>query len=240
MSIFEHLEELRRRLFIALMALVAATAAAFGFAGRLLAWLERPLNGVPLHYLHPLEPLFALLKISVAAGLIVASPVILYQAIAFVLPALTGRERRLMLAYLPAAVLLFLGGLAFGFFVFVPLVIQAMFRFTGPLLQATLTIGEYTSFLISFMLPFGVVFELPVVVTLLVRLGVLTPETLAGGRRWALLVSALIAAVFAPPDPVTPLIMAAPIYALYEVSVWIARIVARRTKESQPEGGGVE
>lgn len=237
MSVFEHLEELRRRLFIALAALLAATAVSFGFAGRVLAFLERPLGGLPLHYLHPLEPLFALVKIAVATGLVFASPVILYQAIAFVLPALTERERRLMFAYLPTAVLLFVAGLAFGFFVFVPLVIGTMLRFSGPGLQAMLTIGQYTSFLLSFMLPFGVVFELPVVVVLLVKLGVLTPAALAAGRKWAVLVAALVAAIFAPPDPVTPVIMAAPIYALYEISLWVARLAARRTR---PGGNGVE
>jgi sec-independent protein translocase protein TatC len=238
MSVYDHLEELRRRLLVALAAVLAGTAASFAFATRILVFLERPMHGYPLHFTAPLEPLFALLKISVGVGLIVAGPVVVYQAIAFVLPALTRRERRLLFAYLPLATALFFMGLAFGFFVFIPLVLSAMFRLSGAQLQPILTVGAYTSFLISFMLPFGVVFELPVVVTLLVKLDVLTAETLARGRRWALLVSAFVAAVFAPPDPVTPLVMAAPIYLLYEVSVWVARIVGRRRPAApDPEAG---
>ena len=228
MSVYDHLEELRRRLLVSIIALVVGSSVAFFFATRILRFLEGPMHGYTLHFTSPLEPLYALLKISVGTGLIVAGPILLYQAVAFVLPALARHERRLLYVYLPVATLLFFIGLAFGFFVFIPLVLQAMFRLSGTQLKPILTVGAYTSFLISFMLPFGAVFEMPVVVTLLVKLDILTAETLARGRRWALLASAFIAAVFAPPDPVTPLVMAAPIYLLFEISIWVARLAGRK------------
>lgn len=236
MSVYDHLEELRRRLLIVLAAVVVASAAAFSFSQRILVFLERPMHGVPLHYTGPLEPIYALVKISIGVGLIVAGPIVLYQVVAFIVPALTHRERRMLFLYLPVGIMLFLLGLSFGFFVFIPLVLAAIFRLSGPDLLPILTVGQYTSFLISFMLPFGVVFELPVIVLLLVKLGVVTADTLARGRRWALLFSALVAAIFAPPDPITPLVMAAPIYMLFEVSIWVARL-AGRSRRPVDDGG---
>jgi sec-independent protein translocase protein TatC len=232
MSVTEHLEELRRRLLWMIGALLGGVTVSFSFVYPLLRFLERPLHGFRLNFTGPLDPLFAVVKIAVACGLILASPVLIYQAVAYVLPALTARERRLLFSYLPAALLLFLGGMAFGFFVFIPLVIAAMFRFAGNTLTPLLTINAYISFLLSFTLPFGAIFELPVVVVVLVKLDVLTPQTLAAGRRWALMTTVVLAAIFAPPDPITPLVMAAPMYALYEVSIWIARLAHRRGRVS--------
>ncbi len=228
MSVVEHLDELRRRLMWMIGSLLVGVAVGFYFVKPMIDYLELPLHGLKLYITAPLDPLFAFVKISVAFGLVVASPVILYQLISYVLPALTRLERRLMFSYLPAATGLFIAGLAFGFYVFIPLVIDAMLRFAGTTLTPILTIDNYISFLLSFTLPFGVVFELPVIVVTLVRLGILSPQTLAAGRRWALMVTVVVAAIFAPPDPITPLVMALPIYGLYEVSIWVARLAARK------------
>ncbi len=230
MSVVEHLDELRRRLMWMIGALLVGVAVGFYLVKPMVHYLELPLHGLRLYITAPLDPLFAFVKISVAFGLVVASPVILYQLTAYVMPALTHLERRLLFSYLPAATGLFIAGLAFGFYVFIPLVIDAMLRFSGTTLTPILTIGNYISFLLSFTLPFGVVFEMPVIVVTLVRLGLLSPETLASGRRWALMVTVVIAAIFAPPDPITPLVMAMPIYGLYEVSIWVARLAARRRR----------
>jgi sec-independent protein translocase protein TatC len=230
MSVVEHLDELRRRLLWMIGALLVGVAAGFAFVKPMLEYLEAPLHGLKLYITAPLDPLFAFVKISVAFGLVVASPVILYQMVAYVLPALTRAERRLLFTYLPVATALFVAGMAFGFYVFIPLVLDAMVRFTGTALTPILTIDKYISFLLSFTLPFGAIFELPVAVVTLVRLGVLTPQTLVAGRRWALMITVVIAAIFAPPDPITPLVMALPIYGLYEASIWVARFAARRPR----------
>ncbi|HVB08820.1 MAG TPA: twin-arginine translocase subunit TatC [Bacillota bacterium] len=228
MSVVEHLDELRRRLIWMIGALLVGVSVGFYFVRTMLDFLEGPLHGLKLYITAPLDPLFAYVKISVAFGLVVASPVILSQLTAYVLPALKRSERRMIYSYLPAATLLFLAGMAFGFYVFVPLVLDAMLRFAGTNLTPILTIDKYISFLLSFTLPFGAVFELPVVVVTLVRLGILTPQAMAAGRRWAIMVTVIVAAIFAPPDPITPFVMAVPIYALYEVSIWVARVAARR------------
>jgi sec-independent protein translocase protein TatC len=227
MSIVEHLDELRRRLMWMIGSLLVGVAVGFAFVKQMLDFLEGPLHGMKLYINAPLDPLFAFVKISVAFGLVVASPVILYQLTAYVLPALSRKERRMLFSYLPAATGLFLAGMAFGFFVFIPLVLDAMLRFAGNSLTPLLTIGNYISFLLSFTLPFGAVFEMPVAVVTLVKLNILSPQTLAAGRRWALMITVVIAAIFAPPDPITPLVMALPIYGLYEISIWVARLAAR-------------
>lgn len=234
MSVVEHLEELRRRILWSLLALLVGVAAAFAFSRSLLRAVEWPLRGTQLVILHPLELVYSLVKLSVVAGAVLASPVILYQAIAFVLPALTRQERRYLFRYLPAGLLLFLAGAAFGFFVFLPFVLRFALGYATDLVRPELSLERYLTFVFSMTLPFGILFELPVITLVLVRLDILTPETLIRGRKWALLATVVIAAIFAPPDMVSPILMSLPIYGLYEVSIWVARLGARAAAASRP------
>lgn len=238
MTIFEHLDELRRRLVWAGLAFIVGTGITLPFIIRILSWSMN--NKVQqLLVTGPLEPMVAGVKLAILGGFVLGSPVILYQAIAYVLPALTRRERRLLFTYLPAALVLFAAGISFGVLVFEPLALRMAKDFLPSWVinyQPTLT--NWINYLITFSVPFGLLFELPVVVSILVKLGIVAPQTLAAGRRWAFLTAIIIAVMFAPPLDfiVTPTIVALPLYGLYELSIFVARIAYRqRLRELPPE-----
>ncbi len=238
MTVVEHLEELRRRLIWSLVALGVGAGVGFYLERPILAFLLRPAFPLGVHklvFLSPTEALFTYIKISMVVGAILASPVWLYELVAYVLPAMEARERRYLYLSLPPVALLFVAGLAFGYFVFVPMVFRFLFRFAGPELVPMLSISKYISSLLSFTLPFGVVFELPAVVALLTRLGVISAAFLRRQRRWAILLIFVVAAIFTPPDPFSQLVMASPMLVLYEASILVAAAVERRRPQPAAE-----
>ncbi len=238
MTIFEHLDELRRRLVWAGLAFIVGTGITLPFIQSILQWSLRNAHAanMQLQAISPLEPMVASVKLAILGGLILGSPVILYQALAYVLPALSRNEKRLLFTYLPAALVLFGIGLSFGLLVFEPLAV----RMSSGFLQASLvpyhiTLNNWIGYLIGFSVPFGLLFELPVIVSIVVRLGIIVPDTLAAGRRWAFLVAIVIAVMFAPPLDfiVTPTVVALPLYGLYELSILVARISYRQVQRQQ-------
>lgn len=225
MTIVEHLEELRVRLLISLAAFAVATALSFIFVERILAVLIRPVGQAV--FLHPTEAFFVRVKVAALAGVFVSLPVILFQFWRFVSVGLTSTERRYTLSLLPASLLLFLGGGAFAFLAILPIGVRFLLSYQTTTLVPMISIGAYTSFATAFVLAFGLVFQLPIVILFLARLGVVTPATLAAGRRYALLGIVILSAVLTPgTDVFSQLLMAIPTYALYEASIWIARVVA--------------
>ena len=238
MTIFEHLDELRRRLVWAGLAFVVGTGLTLPFIIRILRWsIHNKMQ--TLLVTSPLEPMVAGVKLAILGGFVLGSPVILYQAIAYILPALTRKERRLLFSYLPAALVLFCAGTAFGILVFEPLALHMAQTFLpSSLINYQPTLTHWINYLISFSVPFGLLFELPVIVSILVKLGIIVPQTLAAGRRWAFLTAIVIAVMFAPPLDfiVTPTVVALPLYGLYELSIFVARIAYRqRLREAPPE-----
>lgn len=225
MTIIEHLEELRRRLFLAIVAFAAATFLSFLFVEPILALLIRPVGRVV--FLAPTEAFFVRLKVAALAGAFLSLPVVLYQVWRFVGVGLTRTERRYALSLLPFSLLLFVGGAAFAFFAILPVGVRFLLGYQTEQLTPMISIGAYTSFATAFVLAFGVVFQLPVVVLFLARLGIVTPASLAAGRRYALLGIVVLSAVLTPGgDVVSQVLMALPTYLLYEGSIWIARVVA--------------
>ncbi|MBX5467440.1 MAG: twin-arginine translocase subunit TatC [Firmicutes bacterium] len=227
MTIAEHLEELRRRLAVMLAAVAVAFGAGFFYARPVVDWLvaRSPLGRVVVTGVT--EAFYGLIKVDVVMALVASSPVILYEIAAFVFPGLTEAEKRLVRWVAVPGLLLFLGGMAFGFFVFVPVVLHVMLAFTGQRIVPLWTLNSYLSFLIVLTVPFGVVVEMPLVTGVLAALGILEPKVLARYRRWAVLVAFLIAAILAPPDALSMLLMALPIYAVYELSYLVARLMFR-------------
>lgn len=236
MTIFEHLDELRKRIMWAGLAFIIGTATTFPFIGRILHYAS---DGSKLIAIHPLETLYAGLRIAVLGGLVLGSPVILYQIIAYVLPALTRKERRILYTYLPSTLVLFIIGLSFGLFVFEPVVVTMAKDFL-PWVTYTPSLSNQVNFLIGYSLPFGVLFEMPVIVSVVVRIGMLTPQALIAGRRWAAMGALVVAVMFAPPLDfiVTPTIIFVPLYGLYELSILVAkRAYRQRLREQNDEGG---
>lgn len=232
MTIVEHLEELRRRLLIAVAAFVVAMVAAFLFVEPILAILIRPVGRVV--FLAPTEAFFVRLKVAALAGVFLSLPVVLYQLWRFVGVGLTPTERRHTLALLPFSLLLFVGGAAFAFFVILPLGVRFLLGYQTAQLTPMISIGAYTSFATAFVLAFGVVFQLPLVVLFLARLGIVTPASLAAGRKYALLGIVILSAVLTPGgDVVSQSLMAIPTYLLYEAGIWIARAAAPRPSRQE-------
>jgi len=238
MTIFEHLDELRKRIVWAGLAFVLGVAVTFPFIGRILIYAT---NGAQVQSIQPLEPLYAGLRIAVLGGLILGSPVILYQVIAYVLPALTGGERRILYTYLPATMVLFVIGLSFGLFVFEPLVVKMSTEFLRWVPYHP-SLSSYVNFIIGYSLPFGLLFQLPVIMSILVRLGIVTPAALIAGRRWAAMGALVVAVMFAPPLDfiVTPSIIFVPLYGLYELSIVVAKRAYRQRLRDQAAAGDGE
>ncbi len=234
MSIVEHLEELRRRLLLAFAALGIGTVLGFAFVDRVLDFMIRQLQVDHVVFFAPAEALFIRLKVAMLIGVFIGLPVILYQIWAYVAVGLTHTERSAVLQVLPPSVVLFLLGSAFGLLVIMPIGIRVLLGYATETLQPMLAVGPALHFLMVFMLAFGFIFQLPVVIVFLARLGVVSPATLASGRRYALLAIVTVSALLTPgTDVISQLLMAVPTYALYEISIWLARLVAPRDRRAE-------
>ncbi|MDI3299253.1 MAG: twin-arginine translocase subunit TatC [Bacillota bacterium] len=230
LTVLEHLEELRRRLVIMAIAAVAGAVGGWFVAPSGIAFLLRParLLHVQMIYLTPSELFWVYLRVGVILGLIAVSPVLLYQLGAFVWPGLRPQERRMVVLILPAVLLLFLAGSAFAYFVIIPYVLRFFLSLSFPGVRPTLSVQSVLGFILNLIWPFGLVFEWPAAVAGLAAIGLLTAERLAKARRYAILLIFIVAAIITPPDPVSQIVTAIPMLALYEASVWIARLVGRR------------
>lgn len=228
----EHLAELRRRLLVSLAAWAAATAGAWFGADRIVTWLLDPAvrAGVRLFMLTPADALVARLTVALTTGVILAAPVLLYQLAAFTWPGLERRERWLLLGALPSALLLFAGGVVFGYTFLLEDVLRFLLSFTGSQVETTLPLHSYIAFLTGFLAPFGLAFQLPVAAALLARFGLITGDWLSSHRRHSLLLIVVAAALLTPPDPLSQIALSIPLIGLYEVSIWVARLFGPRRK----------
>ncbi|MGH7545413.1 MAG: twin-arginine translocase subunit TatC [Gemmatimonadota bacterium] len=233
MPFLEHLEELRRRLIWILLALAVGAVGGVVAVTELnvLGWLQRPIEPYlvegRLAFTSPTEPIGITFKLGFLLGLIVASPVIAAQLWKFLSPALYASERRVIVPSLVAAMLLFLGGVALGYWVALPLGLRFLLTFQTEALLPWITAGEYLKFATRVVIAFGVIFELPIVILILSALGVVTPAMLRRYRRHAIILLAVVAAILTPADIVSMLVMLVPLTLLYEGSLWVAVLVTR-------------
>ena len=224
--IIEHLRELRDRLLKATLALIVGVGIGLFFAKPFLELLTTPLQGASeLQLLKPTESIFIYLKGGLILGAIVASPFILYQILAFIVPGLTERERRGLYLVLPLAAGLFALGVAFAAFIVLPFTLRYLQTFLSDLAISQYSFGEYMSFVLSFLLWLGLAFELPLFIAILARLGIITPQQLQGTWRYAVVIIAVLAAVITPtPDPFTMSLVMVPLLGLYVLGILMARI----------------
>jgi sec-independent protein translocase protein TatC len=234
MPFLEHLEELRWRILYSLVAVAVGTALGWVVVNHydLLDLLKRPiapyLPGGRLTFTSPTEPFMLTLKLAFATGVVLASPVVIYQIWAFLAPALYPREKRLIVPALSVGVVLFLAGAVVAYLVVLPAALQVLFTFQREDLTALITIDRYFGFAVPLILAFGLVTELPLVVAILAALGLVTPRFLARNRRYALVIAAFGAALLTPPDAVSMLMMMVPLVLLYEIGILAAWVAARR------------
>jgi sec-independent protein translocase protein TatC len=228
-----HLEELRKRLITCFIAVAAGFAISYGFKEMLFQVLTRPLiavmkQGETLIYTGLPEAFFTFLKVAFLSGLILASPVIIYQFWMFVAPGLYDREKRLLIPIVALSSIFFVGGALFGYFIVFPLGFQFFLGFATETIRPMPSMKEYLGFAAKLLLAFGLVFELPLVLTFLARLGIVSVEFLKKNRKYAILLFFVGSAVLTPPDVVTQVMMAVPLMVLYEVSIVGARIFGRK------------
>lgn len=234
MTFVEHLEELRRRLLIAFAAFGVCAVVGWLFVDRVLDFLIHQLQVNKVFFTAPAEALFIRMEIALLIGVFIGLPVILYQLWMFIAVGLTHVERRAALGLLPPSLVLFVLGAAFALFIIIPVGVKVMLSYQTETLQPWLTIGPVLSFVIAFILAFGLVFEIPIVIVFLARMGLVSPATLAAGRRYAIVAILILSAVLTPgTDVFSQLLMAVPTYALYEMSIWLARLMAPKNSRGQ-------
>lgn len=238
MPFLDHLEELRWRIIYSLGAVIVCVAVGFALSYKfdIVGLLAKPVTPlIPEHklvYTHPSEGFTIILNASMTFGIILASPIIIYQAWAFLSPALHKHERRVAVGVLYAGLLLFVAGASLAYFVVVPLALPWLFAFGGPSLVPLITAEDYFSFIFAMVLTFGVSFELPIIVLALAALGIVTPQFLSKYRRHAIVAIVIVGAFLTPGDMVwTTIALSVPLYALYELSVVAAYIIYRRREQ---------
>ena len=234
MPFLDHLEELRWRILWSLLAVVAGTAIGWFLLDRVdvVELLKRPiapyLPGGRLIFTSPAEPFMLTLKVAFALGCLFASPVVIYQIWAFLSPALYQREKRLIVPSLSVGVVLFLAGAFACYEWLLPAALKVLLGFQRQDLAPMITIDRYFGMAVPFIVGCGLIAELPLVVTILAALGIVTPQFLARQRRYAIVVSAFLAALLTPPDAVSMMLMWVPLLLLYEISIWCAWVASRR------------
>jgi sec-independent protein translocase protein TatC len=235
MTLVEHLDELRNRIIASAAVLLVACGLCFWQNHLLLDIANKPLPGdrVPITF-GVTEPFMTTLKVSIYAGILIALPVLLYQAYAFLLPALKPTEKRVALPFLILVPLLFIAGVVFSYFVVVPAATQFLLNFNDDQFNIQVRASEYYSFFMLTLIALGFVFQVPMGIVALTRLGIVTPQQLSHNRRYAYLILAVVAMLLPGTDPVTMLIELAPLLALFEISLILARLVGTPGEPATP------
>ena len=232
----EHLEELRSRLIKCFIAVAVGFVLSYGFKAKIFDILMRPLikvmpAGDKLIFTGLPEAFFTYLKVSFLTGLFLAVPVILYQIWMFIAPGLYDKEKRLVLPFVLLSSIFFLGGSFFGYFIVFPFGFKFFLSFANDSIQALPSMREYLAFASKMLIAFGLVFELPLFITLLAKLGIVSVDFLKKNRKYAILLFFAGAAIITPPDVVTQIMMALPLMLLYEISIIGAKIFAKKKEE---------
>lgn len=227
MSLVDHLQELRKRLITAIIAVVVGSTICYFYAAELVHFITAPAG--KLYYMSPGEAFFSYLRVSFFAGFLLALPIVLYQVWAFVVPALSNKERLASFILVPTSVALFLIGLAFSYIWVLPAGIKFFMGFSTEDLQPMLSLGQYLSFVISFLLPFGFIFELPLLIVVLAKFGIIGSEFLTSKRKHVLVLSFVVGAIISPtPDVFSQTMIAVPVIVMYEMSRLIVKYILRK------------
>jgi len=242
MPLSGHLEELRRKLIISGVAWMVAFLACYAFAEKLFTLIADPVRqalpaGTSLVFITATEPFFTYLKIAALAGLLVSLPVIFWQIWSFVAPGLYHNEKRYVIPFVLASTLCFAGGAFFGYSYVFPMAFKVLIEFgtSSGDLNAMLSMGSYLSLSSKLLFAFGLVFELPVVIFFLARMGLVDYKMLARNRKFALLAAFVIGAILTPPDVFSQTALALPFIVLYEIGIIVARMFGKRRGEEMED-----
>jgi sec-independent protein translocase protein TatC len=243
MPFLDHLEELRWRIIYSLAAVAITVGLSFWalYQFDVIKILARPIMpylppGQKLIYTHPTDSFMIYMTLSIVLGVIAASPVVVYQAWAFLAPALYNNEKKLVIPVAIGAAFLFLCGVSLSYFGVMPLALQWLLNFQTASMQPMISVREYFDFLFTMSLAFGIAFELPIVILVLTALGLVSPAFLRKYRRHAIVLCVFVGAFLTPGDLVwTTLAMAVPLYVLYELSILLSAIIYRRRQRDEDD-----
>ncbi len=233
MPITSHFSEMRRRLVRSVIAILFFTIVAFVFWEQIFDFMIAPApEDINLQSIEVMEMISNIFKVCLTAGLILSMPFLVYQLIAFLSPALNPNEKRYIYYTLPIIAFLFLGGVAFAYFVALPPALGFLFSFGGDVVEIAPRITSYVDIITRMLLAVGLSFETPLILMVLARLGVVSSQWLASKRKIWIIVAFILAAIITPTfDPLNQTIIALPLIVLYEISIWLTKLVQRRPKE---------
>ncbi len=228
----QRLIEVRTRILRSFAFFVLASVVAYVFSQQALDDMRARLpEGSELVFLAPSEAFFARIKLALAGGLLLSFPFLMYQVLGFVSPFLKPRDRRLGLLLIPLSFALFLAGVAFSYAVMMPFALRFLLGFGGPVVEPMLSVSPYVSFVLLLVLPLGLIFQLPIVMVFLTRMGLIDPVEMAKRRKYAVFAIFVVSAVLTPADVFSQLLLAGPLLVLFELSLLVARLARRRERE---------
>jgi sec-independent protein translocase protein TatC len=233
MTFWDHIEELRKRLFIALLALGAATAVSFAFAEKIIVLLAKPVGSIAnLQSIEVTENVAVVMQVALLCGVMISMPVILYDLMAFIVPGLKSSEKKWVYLAIFFGTLLFLAGAAFAYYIMLPSSVTFLINFLA--VETKPRLSSYINFITSLIFWLGVGFQFPIIVFALVKLNIVSAKTLAKGWRYSLVIISILAAAITPTvDPVNMLIMMVPLFALYLLTVLFAFIATGRKEQAE-------
>ena len=239
LTLMEHLRELRRRVLVCVIAVLAGSVVAFAFYKRIIEFLSRPAydleSGVTLDlvFIEVTELLTTAVKVSFVAGFVLALPIVVYQVVMFVAPGLTGRERRYLYLFMPASLVAFVAGVAFAYYVLTPPALKFLLGFSDvatPLIR----ISNFVNLMVRLLFWMGVAFETPLIMYMLAQLGIVSARQMSRFRRYWVVIAFILAAIITPTfDPVNQALVAGPLLVLYEIGVLLARVAGRQRRNTE-------
>lgn len=234
MGFLDHLEELRGRIIKSIISIILFSIVAYSFSEELIDFVTRPIPEV--YFMSPTEAFSTRIKISLIAGIIVSVPVIFYHGWKFIAPGLFEKEKKMIIPAVLSSTIFFLIGAVFCFVFVLPVGIKFLMGFGTTKLKPMIQVRDYISFVSYMILAFGAVFELPVISYFLGKIGLITPRTLIKGRKYAVVGILILAAAITPsPDVFSQLMLAGPLYFLYEVSIVVVKIIQREKRIPEAE-----
>ncbi|MBM4318608.1 MAG: twin-arginine translocase subunit TatC [Deltaproteobacteria bacterium] len=248
----EHLEELRQRLKRSIIAVLVAFAFTYCLREEIFELLQMPMHGAlayykqynpgssfdtVMHFKNPIEPFFTYLKLAIYAAVFLSIPYIFYQIWKFIAPGLYRHEKKATAPFIVSSTIMFVLGALFCHQIALPFGYYALLSYAGQNVVPMLMMQEYVSVTLMLLLGFGIVFEMPVLLIFLCRIGLLTPQQLARFRKYALILLFIVAAILTPPDVFSQVLLAIPMYVLYELSILGARILGKPIPREQPQAG---
>lgn len=244
MALTDHLGELRKRLMIAAISWLVAFAASYSFGERLFEEIAKPVRealpeGSSLVFINATEPFFTILKVSALAGLVVAFPIIIWQVWGFIAPGLYAHEKKFAIPFVFFSSICFGTGTYFGFTLVFPMVFSFLVAYGTGVggVQAMLSMGAYLTLATRLLIAFGLVFELPIVIFFLSRMGIVDYKWLSRNRKFALLLAFVMGAVLTPPDIFSQASIAVPFIVLYEVGIIVARLFGKKKADPEEDDG---